>query len=124
MLRNDPKVERKKGSSLLAYRLSSVSTWRNVRCIFNCRLTWLKRKVAELGLKRCGQLETPLQQIVEAIKVFRFFIHVLTTIYPCPPSDELKTSNCLLGYRAMLRLLQTKCGYIAKRCEHPYMYCS
>ena len=33
--------------------------------IFNCRLTWLKRKVAELGLKRRGQLETPLQQLVE-----------------------------------------------------------
>ena len=37
-----------------------------------CRLTWLKRKLAELGLKRRGQLETPLQQLVEAIKVFPF----------------------------------------------------
>ena len=48
---------------------------RNARFIyfFNCRLTWLKRKVAELGLKRRGQLEIPLQQLVEAIKVFRFF---------------------------------------------------
>eukprot|EP00731_Ephydatia_muelleri_P002690 Em0001g2690a len=61
------------------------------------RLTWLKRKLAELGLKRRGQLETPLQQLVEAIKI------------------ELKTSNCLLGYRAMWRLLHTKYGYIAKR---------
>ena len=28
---------------------------------------------------------------------------------------ELKTSNCLLGYRAMWRLLQTKYGYKTKR---------
>ena len=61
---------------------------RNARFIFHCRLTWLKRKVAELGLKRRGQLETSLQQLVEAIKVFRFYsCHVLTTIYPCPLSD-------------------------------------
>ena len=32
MLRNDPKVERKKGSSLLALRLSFLSTWQVSYC--------------------------------------------------------------------------------------------
>ena len=32
MLRNDPKVERKKGSSLLALRLSFSSTWQVSYC--------------------------------------------------------------------------------------------
>ncbi|KAL5473479.1 hypothetical protein EMCRGX_G027968 [Ephydatia muelleri] len=73
MLRNDPKVE----CLILGY-------WRKNKTIavilaylrfvhhVSAGLTWLKRKLAELGLKRRGQLETPLQQLVEAIKVFPF----------------------------------------------------
>ena len=36
MLRNDPKVERKKGSSLLALRLSFLSTWQ----VSYCAIVW------------------------------------------------------------------------------------
>ncbi|KAL5473711.1 hypothetical protein EMCRGX_G028239 [Ephydatia muelleri] len=35
-----------------------------------CRLTWLQRKLSELGLKRRGQLETPLQKLIEALHPF------------------------------------------------------
>ena len=49
----------------------------------------LKRKVAELGLKRRGQLETPLQQLVETIKVFPLDYQLLSVGGPRP-----YTSGC------------------------------
>ncbi|KAL5463948.1 hypothetical protein EMCRGX_G032900 [Ephydatia muelleri] len=62
-------------------------------------LTWLKQKLATMGLKGRNVCETQLSVVYNTIR------------------HELKTSNCLLGYRAMWRLhvLQTKYGYKTKR---------
>ncbi|KAL5510227.1 hypothetical protein EMCRGX_G005738 [Ephydatia muelleri] len=56
-------------------------------------LTWLKKKLAALGLKRRNVVETRLTLVHQIIK------------------NELQTSNCCLGYRAMWRLLQLKYRY-------------
>ncbi|KAL5479783.1 hypothetical protein EMCRGX_G023360 [Ephydatia muelleri] len=56
-------------------------------------LTWLKKRLAALGLKRRNVVETRLTLVHQAIK------------------NELQTSNCCLGYRAMWRLLQLKYRY-------------
>eukprot|EP00731_Ephydatia_muelleri_P000292 Em0001g292a len=60
-------------------------------------LTWLKKRLAALGLKRRNVVETRLTLVHQAIK------------------NELQTSNCCLGYRAMWRLLQLKYRYTIKR---------
>ncbi|KAL5517063.1 hypothetical protein EMCRGX_G002531 [Ephydatia muelleri] len=60
-------------------------------------LTWLKKRLAALGLKRRNVVETRLTLVHLAIK------------------NELQTSNCCLGYRAMWRLLQLKYRYTIKR---------
>eukprot|EP00731_Ephydatia_muelleri_P014602 Em0008g322a len=64
---------------------------------FNSVLTWLKKRLAALGLKRRNVVETRLTLVHQAIK------------------NELQTSNCCLGYRAMWRLLQLKYRYTIKR---------
>ncbi|KAL5497384.1 hypothetical protein EMCRGX_G013849 [Ephydatia muelleri] len=58
-------------------------------------LTWLKKKLSQLGLRR---LETHLPLLFQAIR------------------NELQTSNRLLGYRSMWKLIQTKYGYTVKSC--------
>ncbi|KAL5481648.1 hypothetical protein EMCRGX_G021850 [Ephydatia muelleri] len=60
-------------------------------------LTWLKKRLAALGLKRRNVVETRLTLVHQAI------------------TNELQTSNCCLGYRAMWRLLQLKYRYTIKR---------
>ncbi|KAL5515272.1 hypothetical protein EMCRGX_G000417 [Ephydatia muelleri] len=59
-------------------------------------LTWLKKRLAALGLKRRNVVETRLTLVHQAIK------------------NELQTSNCCLGYRVMWRLLQLKYRYTIK----------
>eukprot|EP00731_Ephydatia_muelleri_P013068 Em0007g378a len=98
MHRNDPEIERlivrywrqhKTVAVILAYlRLAhrvSVS------------LTWLKKKLSQLGLRRHNYVETHLPLLYQAIR------------------KELQTSNRLLGYRSMWKLIQTKYGYTVKR---------
>ena len=92
------------------------------------RLTWLKQKLAQLGLKRAksnrdspststryhqGELISNPCMILKDntyIIILQYVIH-----YNYCLQMELNTSNCLLGYRAMWRLLQVKHGYTVKR---------
>eukprot|EP00731_Ephydatia_muelleri_P004243 Em0002g419a len=59
--------------------------------------TWLKKRMAELGLRRRLCSQTPIALVFAAIKI------------------EIQTSNGLLGYRAMWRLLETKYGFSVQR---------
>ena len=84
------------------------------------RMTWLKKRLKELGLARKGAAVqcSAVPDVQVAIKVppcsittcmFKFY-------HPLPlPQRELQGCHSNIGYRQMWRILQTKYNLVEKR---------
>ena len=80
-------------------------------------MTWLKRKLKELGLCRRGALKrySP-DSLIRAVVQVSF--NVYPSAYNFHLQAELKTANSHIGYRAMWQVLQKKYNLQVKRYFH------
>ena len=87
--------------------------------VFICRLTWLKKRIHNLGLYRRGPRVqySSVPDVRAAIEVICFF-EVLTSLLQFSYvifKSELRGVNSNVGYRQMWSIVKKKYGLIVKR---------